>query len=258
MATSTIYNWDVYCLTTGTYHQVWLPTEPTVCPENNSHTISTNPGPRILSQISTNSVKIIEESEGVTQGNYREKGGKIMIPGGSIGAVTTHTHSWPYYPVTILNGVFNPTADNVGDEINITVSENKVIGGIVSPVSIGDTIITVTEPVISNICKGYLVGLTDGILTDDLGEVIDINAGNNTITTTTPASNIFNPLSPTYVTMTIPLIENIYITAHNIKDGFAKKKIGGKYLSAGETLNIKYTNNSVNAKEFCYSINYIY
>lgn len=253
----TIYKWEVYCTTTSTYQEVWSKNEPTTCPENNTHTISTSPGARITGTISNNETKIIEE-DGETQAIFKMAGFKMDIPSGNIGNVTTLTHQWDDYPITLMDGWFFSSSDNVGDELNITVAENKVIGAIGAPVYIGNTEISVTGTVIDNIYKGFDSMLTDGGNVNVLGEVRDINYANSTITVTNAATNNFSPLSPTYVAMTVKVLENIYITVGDARYAFAEKKLGGKYLPAGTDLNVKYTNNSGNAKTFYYHMEYLY
>ena len=261
MSVKTIYNWELYCATEQTYKTVWSPTQPTVCPTNDAHTIVTNPGPKIIQTIMNNNVKIIEE-DGVTQAIYKFRGFPDPpyiqnIPSGNVGNVTIETHSWPY-PITLLNGWFIATENMVGDSIDATVGENSVIGVITAPVTPGQTVIPVTSTVFNNLYKGFFVSITDGVQTNLLGECVSLNSGNSTITVATPVSNTFSPLSPTYVRLTVKVVENMHILVGNQRYSFAEKKLGGKYIPSNVPIRVKYTNNSGNAKCFSYNMEYMY
>ena len=255
--TDSVHHWEVYCQTTSTYQFVWSPNEPTTCPENAAHTISTSPGPRKINTVSQSHVKITEEEALPTQGIYKFKGYKMDIPSGNIGNITTQTLTWDY-PITIMNGYVVSTDAMVNDDINAYIASNTTIGAIGANVYTGNSSIIVTSTVFDNLYKGWSVNITDGVNNDDLGECIDMDSGNSLITCTGSATNNFSPLSPTYVQMTAKLIEDFCITAPNVKFGFAEKKIGGRSLPPGIDLTVRYVNNTGNAKPFCYYLEYLY
>lgn len=252
-----IYQWELYCTTESAYKTTWNEIEPTVCPTNSSHTISTNPGPRIIDMISSNSVKIEEETGGVTQGLYRSLGFQKDIPSGNVGNVTTITHSWPY-PISILSSWFMAKSDQLNDQFTVSVGDSTVIGAIAAPVYTGNTIMTVTSTVFDYVYKGYKIDITDGVNLNQMGEVVSIDKLNGNITMEIPAVNTFSPLSPTYVRLTVPVISSIHINEPNQKYSFADKKIGGKFLPANAIMRIKYTNNEGNAKVFSYVMEMLY
>ena len=256
MTTRTLYLWEVYCTTTSTYQKVWLETEPTTCPVNSSHTISTNPGPKIIDEIKENKVRIIEE-DGITQGLYKFEGHKITIPSGPSGNVTTRIHNWPF-PITLMNGWFNSTNEHIDDEINVTVADGTIIGALQAPLYAGNSTMVVSSTVIDNIYLGYRLDVTDGVNLNDLGYIIDIDNGNAEVTMSESATNTFSPLSPTYVRLTVPVIENFHIPTQNNRYAFAEKKVGGKYIPANTDLCLHYTNNSGNVKALAYNIEILF
>lgn len=253
---SSVNLWELYCTTESAYKTVWSIEQPTVCPTNSAHTISANPGPRIIQTITDNKVKIIEE-DGVTQGIYKFHGYIKNIPSGPQGNVTTLTHTW-HYPITLINGWFISGTDTTNDKIDLVVAENTVIGAITAPVYTGNTEISVTSTVLTNISKGYFVNITDGVHVDELGEVISIDQLNSKITVCDAATHTFSPLSPTYVRMSVKVIEDFYIPIEKQRYAFAEKKVGGKYIPTGIPLKIKYTNQNGNAKVFAYNMEYLY
>lgn len=253
---ATINLWEVYCTIDEAYKQVWSISKPTVCPDNNNHAISINPGPKIINHISEKKVKIVEE-DGVTQGIYKLHGFTRNIPEGNIGNVSSYIHTWKY-PITLSNGWFIATAAMEGDRIDCVVAENLTIGVISAPVNSGDSIISVSPTVISHLYKGYDITITDGTNIDKLGEVIDIDSANSAITVDNASLHTYSPFSPTYVKMGVKVIEDFEIPVGKQRYAFAEKKVGGKYIPEYIPVVLKYTNNSGNAKVFTYNMEYLY
>lgn len=254
---SVVNNWEVYCTDGDAYQTVWSTLAPTVCPLNHTHSISTDPGPKIIQTIGQTDVKIVEETMGSTQGYYKFRGYNESIPPGVTGNVTTFTKSWPF-GITILNGGFYSTSNMVGDVLDLTAAENTVIGYITAPVYTGNTIISVNSTVIDNVAKGFYCNITDGVNVDTLGEISNIDIANSRITVTTSAENNFSPASPTYVRITVGVIDNFVIPVGEVRYSFADKKVGGKYIPPNTPIKMKYTNNEGNAKVFAFSMEYLY
>lgn len=255
--TSTVYKWEVYCLNTSSYQQIWDTVEPTTCPENATHVISTNPGPRIIGKVSQDQVKITEEEALPTQGIYKFRGYQLNVPSGNVGNVTVIDVSWNY-PITLMNGYFVSTNAMVNDEINVWVAPYTTIGAIGGPVYSGNNEFVVTSTVFDNLYRGWTVNITDGINNNDLGECIDMDVGNSTITCEISATNNFSPLSPTYVQMTPKLVEHAHIVEAGVRFPFAEKKIGGRSIPKNKPFQIRYTNNTGNSKCFVFFMEYLY
>lgn len=249
---TTLYYWQVWCATDSKYEYVWLETMPTVCPVNNSHTISTNPGPTQLKTVSANNVKIIEEEKTETQGIYQFTGYCKNIPSGV--GWSSSTVSWPR-TVTILNGWFNPTEDNKGDYINGNIS--AIVGIITNVIDGNSLIIPVNSTVINNVYKGYNLHVTNFVTLDHLGEVTKIFTGNSSVLVSRSPTHVYSPYSPTYVKVTAKLLTNMYMPTVD-KYEFAQKKIGGRSLPANTSVSIDYYNVDGNAKLFHYYSEILY
>ena len=256
MSSVTIKLWEVYCTNEELYKRVWSTTQPTTCPDNNSHSISINPGPKILNSISEKKVKIVEE-DGLTQGIYKLHGFTRNIPSGNVGNVSSFVHTWKY-PITLSNGWFISTNEMEGDIIDCVVAENLTIGVITAPVNYGDSILSVSPTVIPHLYNGYTITITDGVNTDKLGEVTELDSANNIVIVENTSTHSYSPLSPTYVNMGVKVIENFGIPIGKQRYAFAEKKIGGKYIPKDIPVVVKYTNNSGNAKTFIYNMEYLY
>ena len=108
-----------------------------------------------------------------------------------------------------------------------------------------------------NLTLGFEITLTDGTNTDDLGEVVDINTGNNTITVETATTNSFLAATPTYVQFTVVFVDmEIGATGYM---NVAAHKIGSAPLPKNTPLVCKYTNKSpTDTKRFVAYIEALY
>lgn len=252
---TTIYKYRIPCTTTSTYEYVWSETTPTTCPVNTGHTID-SANIIIVDKVEKNVVTIAEETI-PTQGYYRAKGDKLLITNATPGSITTKTIT-RLYRQSLLEGWFFTETNQIGDYIEAFVAPNTVIGAITAPVTVGATTFSVSPTVFQNIAIGFSIKLSDGTNIDDVGECIGIDTGNSTITVETPTINSFSPLTPTYVLLTVKIIEGFYINSAPVKFEFAQKKLGGKTLPPGVPLVIYYHNLSGGTKSLSYCLELIY
>jgi hypothetical protein len=243
--------WRVYCNDESAFFQVWSPTEPTACPNNVAHTIDPDKT-TVIDKISKSEVQIQEELVS-TQGIYRYQGYKYTIPAGTVGDITVLNLEWDY-PITLLNGHFDASLDQVGDVIDGWVVPNTPIGYTTAAVNIGDTLINVSSTVLQYIYIGYTVKITDGVNTVELGECIAKDIVNNTITVQTASSIAFSPGA--YVQIIVKVVDQNYV-ATNDRYEFAKKKVGGKTLNDCK-FQINYKNNTGLAKDFSFGLEFMY
>jgi hypothetical protein len=253
----TLYYWEVYCVDDAKYEYTWDHSIPTTCPSNASHTILTHPGPRILDEVSDGIVKLKEE-ETPTKGYYKFNGFLENIPESNPkGNITVIDLSWKY-PISILNGWFYASNEQVGDKIDVTIGENTIIGSLTSNANVGDITVNVSDSVLENAEVGWKLNLFDGVVSEDLGEAIDIDTGNNQVTFENSLTNNFNYTNPVYVRLVPNIVNDLYINVGNIKYSFADKKIGGKYVPKNTSVKIKYKNNEGNSKQFAFNIEYLF
>jgi hypothetical protein len=251
---TTVYKYRVSCATHG-YVYVWSETEPTVCPNNYGDTIY--PAQTVIvDKVETNTVAIKEETI-PTQGYFRSVGFSQNITDATPGSLTTFNHSWPYR-TSLLEGWFFATSAQIGDYVEVFAAPNTPVGAIAAPVSAGATTFSVTGTVIPNCALGYSIKLSDGVNVDDCGEIISMNSSTNQITVQTATTHSFSPLSPTYVLLTVKVIEGFYINVGEQKYEFARKKVGGKTIPPNVPISIIYHNVSGGTKKFCYNMEILY
>lgn len=254
MSDQTVHKYRVHC-TQGDGNQVlWGPDTPTVCPLDAGHSIDGN---IVILDTITNAIVTIKEELVPTQGYYHCQGYERVIPSGNVGDVTTFSHSWPYQ-ISLLNAWFFIDDDQLGDWVDANVAKDTVIGAIGAAVTGGDTTITVSSTVLENVAIGFHVNITDGVNLNDLGRVLDINTTNSTITCETAATNSFSPLSPTYVRLCVPFVNELHFNNTNQRYMIAEKKVGGKGLPPNVPFYVDYHNESGTAKKFTYNLEYIY
>jgi hypothetical protein len=173
---TTVYYWRVKCTTDDTYEYVWHYEEPTVCPKKNAtHSIDASKT-TVVDKIEENMMKVQEEST-PTGGHFKCE---CMVIDIAANETKVQDISW-VYPVSVFTIFFTTTADHEGDLIKVEAGPDTVVGTITSDVSASDTVINVSSTVIDNIDIGFVASITDGVNTDDLGYVTDIDKIVNTI-----------------------------------------------------------------------------
>lgn len=235
----TVYKYRCYCNTELAYVYTWATSEPTVCPNNNTHSIDTN-SIAIVETVSTTTVKASEDSDG-----YFETGHIVMnIPSGAPGDVTEHDVTWPM-DVILWRTLITPTTDMVGDEVSVLASPETIVGVVTAPVSIGNTTLTVNSTVTDNVERGFLITLYDGVNKNVLGRCTAVDKIGGTITVQTATTNSFAPGTP--VKISIYTLNGVHFIDTNTID-IGLKGMKGKMITSGLILRVYYTNNSATAK----------
>lgn len=239
-----LFKYRVYCNTEDKYEYIWNDILPTICPSNVAHTIDTNTI-SIIDTLETNSVNIIQESI-ITGGNYRTEGKKIVIQANS---TTTQEYSWQYN-ISALTITFY-TGNNENDILNCFVAPNTVIGALTNDVVISDTVLNVNSTVIDNIKVGYQIVINN----EFIGECIEINKINNTITSNNAVTQNYN--TGTYIQMTVNPIKDFILKSNTLYE-FARKTIGSSSIPANTIIKLQYQNTTNEEKNLFFSIEYMY
>ena len=251
--TQTLYRWRVWCVTDNKHEFSWRDEdegEPLQCPVNSSHTIDSSQN-KIVGIVEPNTVKIKEEEIPVG-GNYFLESINFNVPGNSD---VTHSFSYPF-PINIINAQAQVELEHKGDTMVWEVAPNTVIGTTTSIISILDTVIPVSSTVTDNIKVGFFVSLFNGLLTENLGRVIEVNSDNGTITVENPSTQLFSLLTPTYVRMTVRYVDVEFGEPGRV--AIAKSKIGTSHLPANTQVNCIYTNNGNDQKRITFYMEYLY
>ena len=248
-----VYYYKVWCDTDCQYEYVWKTEPPTVCPVNNPHTIDTS-SISIEDQTGNQIIEIREENI-PTGGNFKAELHAIDYAAGP-NVTTEKDFTWPF-PINVLQLEYTSTVSNLGDEIQLCVAPDTIIGNILQNISIGATQSIVSDTVIDNIYVGYNLSLTDGTNVDDCGRVISIDKVNKIITWETATINAYSASTPTFVRMTVYVVDN-YSIGPPQKYTIGSSKIGGSYVPANQIVRIRITNNDILSKKLYAEIEYLY
>lgn len=249
--TREIIKWKIYCDTEKAYTYGYSDEiePPSYCFNNQDHVVSTHP--ILLEKIYNNNQRIQEESR-ETGGHFKCYGYKIDCPTG------TSTHDYTYdNPISALSISFVTTSDHQDDELSVLVGPDTTIGSLTVGVTIGVTSFNVSDTVIEHAKVGYNISLYDGVNTDDLGTITYVDKINSTITTTNGTSYGFSAASPTYVRITVTVVDS-FIFGFPGRYEIGKDKIGGSYVPTGTIIRVKYVNNGGTSKTFYPKIEMLY
>lgn len=236
---TTVYQYRVYCTTEAAYVTVWSTTEPTTCPNNNTHSINTSLT-TIVNEISTSTIRAEENSDG-----YFETTHVIMnVPSGVPGDISQHDVTWPM-DFLLWKTLITPSSDMIGDVITVIAAPETTIGVLTAPVAIGATTFNVNSTVTANIWRGFRVVLFDGVNKDILYRCTGVDKINGTITVDTATTHAFAAGSA--VKIGVYVLKDIHVTdTQTIEIG--AKGFKGKTLTVGVILRVYYVNNSGTSK----------
>jgi hypothetical protein len=220
-------------------------TIPTVCPNDKTHAIDPDSIVEI-DIISPNTVSIKQSDSKFANGSFRVKYyDPTFVPGVSF-------FDFKYdYPVSLYSTTIIPTSENIGDSLDVLTAPDTVVGAIQSDLQVGSSLMSIGD--VTPIYIGYMLTITDGVNTNDLGEVIGKNETLNTLRFSKPTTNSFSAISPSYVMITVPRIENMMII--NTQDRILGSTIlNAATLPKGVVIRLKYTNNGLVPKKLCFSV----
>ena len=235
--------YKLYCVDENKVVTIWSNISPIVCPNNDVHEIELD-SVRI-SEKYNDTIEVIEENGG---GYFETSHIAMNIPAGTPGDITEHDVTW-VMDILLWKTILTPTSDMIGDIITVVGGPETTIGAIGAVVNIGDTVITVNSTVITNMWRGFLVTLDDGVNKDVLGRCTNVDSVNSTITVETGTTYAYSPLTPTPVKISVYILKDIYISDTNVIE-IGSKGFKGKSVSSGQIIRVYYTNNSGTAKTF--------
>lgn len=249
----TLLKWRIYCNTESTWTYGWLEEShgpPVKCFNDTTHDVNLQSSLIIDSKYDME-VSVLEERI-KTQGNFRSQGFKFEIP-----AVPLYKKivDLPYH-INLFNMSYEVNTENLGDVME-GFYEPGYIGSITADVSPSSTVIPVDGLTISLINIGYILKLirVSDNHTEELGEILNIDKINNTLTVEVPTTQDFI------------IGDNLGILVNGFKDIYLQllgrfkmgdTKIGGTYVESNGKLYLDYYNNNSTAKSFYFVFDYLY
>lgn len=293
-----VKQYRIYCTTDNKYITSWNTEEPTICPENNTHSIDTN-ATVIINTISKNNV-IVEEETIPTGGNFASR----TITISAIKNTKTNIDFWWPYPISALISQFNSAETHRGDNISMYVAPDTIIGVLTLNISqasswksqnytvgeivtythsifgervytcISNTInnenpsnitywkhgleISVNSTVIQNVQIGYYLKLDDGIKNSDLLLVVSKDIYNNKVYVENNINNSYAASTPTYIKKTVSIFKEYHL-GEPCNHVIGESKIGGSYIPTDTIIRVIYDNKSIDTdKTLIGRVEYLY
>jgi len=249
MSQSALARFGIYCVTEGVVVETDfrdIDSPPTVCPNNNTHTVDTN-RVNVIETFKTESIFLNQGAEG-TQGIYTTNGTILNIPIG--GGAYTHDVSMPYRVSPRVLHVY-PNADNIGDTVTFVVAPNTKMSELSANEIIGATTLHVDPGTASTFLLGMEIHVDDGVNDQNLGKCIDKDIVNDTITVENALTNNYN--IGTDVQQSYIRIEDIPIANTN-NFTIGGSKFYSDSVAPNTTIRLIYNNNGISAKKFHYCI----
>lgn len=246
---TTVYYYKIWCVTENDYIFKWT-TEPlTECPNDAGHTVDLN-SVILVNTISENIVEIKQP----TDGYFMVEDYEFVIPSGTPGNVSTIDYTMDD---TILLWVtsFDCTAETFGDKFDVIVNPDTTIGVLTTTVNVSDTVLNVNSTATANAVRGMYLTLDNGVDTQNVGKIMNIDADAGTLTVKTPSTFTFAPGS--LVKLNFYMAKNIVLNSLN-KQNAGEKGFSGKEIPVGTVLRMNYTNNNGLAKTFVWKFGYYF
>ena len=247
-----VCKWRIYCNTESdwTYGYLEEGQTPSTCFTDTGHTVNSN-SHQMIGTVSNSQIVIQEEST-PTGGNFKAVNYKLLCPTG----LSSHDYTFPH-PISALSITLPTVSDNQDDNLEVCVGPNTIIGSITSNVSVSDTVLTVSQTVIDNVQLGFYIDLYNGTNTENMGRITAIDTNALTITMEIATTQAFLASTPTYVRVTVNVIDEFTIGPPSRLE-IGKDKIGGSYVPTGTIIRVKYINNGGSSKNFYCMIEYLY
>ena len=188
-----------------------------------------------------------------TSGSFRCETLNLTIPANS---TVSESYTWGIN-IAPLVVKFISLESQYKNKINLYVAKNTPVGTLTQNLTPGQNILHVTDTVLDKMKRGYECTITDGTNFDNLGQVLDINIHEKTITIKSPTTLNNYYAGMCYVQLTIHIIKDFMI-GHAGQYSIGESKIGASYVPAGIPVTLEYQNTSNEEIDFIWSIDLLY
>lgn len=255
MSDKPIHQYQVFCISEGSFITVYGTEEPTLCPNDHADR-SINPD--LTSIVETYDVNKIKAEEN-TEGDFTHATIENEIPAGTPGDVTDHDDAVWSENIYLWKTVIYPSDDMMGDVINVRGIKNdppnyNIVGALTADGTAGTNVLTVSDTAVENVYKGLEIVLDNSIITENVGYVTSIDTVAKTITVQKNLTSTFSSGSLVRVEQVVIKDCKIHSTKWPIEIG--GKGLKGKKIQAGDIMRVRYTNNDGQAKKVYWDAEY--
>lgn len=195
-----------------------------------------------------NAIAISEETV-ATGGNFRSESYPLVIAANSSNSLSYIKK----YRVSVLELRFSTEENQKNDVLNAFVAKNTAIGVLGSNAIIGNTSFYVSPTVIQYLQVGYVLAITDGVNSQELGDCEYISGNNVSFTD----ALLYNFSVGSAIKMSVQNIRN-YTIGHANTYIIGASKSGSSSIPANTLLTLEYTNNSSTEKTLYFYYDYLY
>ena len=225
------------------------PVSPTGCPNDPLHTV-TNVNLVNTLYKDTVSVLVNKQENLLTNSNYFIES--------QIFNISKQSYSTMYinYPFNISLYAVTFKSQDVfrDDKLEIYTVKDAVLGSPINPLSISDTVITVSPSIINYLNVGYFITLTENSTVNNVGRIININVETFEITVEIPLTNNFSTSSILKLSVKFGNI----IFDREDKYTCGANKYGSSFVSKNNPIILDYYNNSGGVKTLNFIVEYLY
>jgi len=250
---TTVYKYVVYCVEEAIDVSIWSESVPTLCPHSHADRTIDPDRTRIVDSRGKDTVTITDPTG---EAHYIMEPKTINVPSGQVGDVTTFDFTWPI-DIRIWRAEFFPQDSMIGDSLTVVNSPNTVVGVITEAAAASDTVLTVSSTVTDNVSEGYFVKISNGVTTNDLGRITQVNKVAGTITVETAVTDSFTELVTSVIINPI-MIKDLPIDHNKVPYTFNDKGLRAALLPKNTVMRLIYTNNSTAAKTWYWKLEYWY
>lgn len=164
-------------------------------------------------------------------------------------------------PINVTSIEYVTKSEHEGDEFQVAIGIDSNVGPIAANASAGaSSVVVASAQSLPYLMAGYMLKLSDGTNTDDVGMILSVDTNTMTVNFDTPTTHAFSAATPTYLLVTRVMAgRQRFIEigpAWNYRVG--DEKIGASYLPAGTDVKITYINKTGTDKRFVILVNYLY
>lgn len=233
MANAIITTWSLKCITEGCSKIITCKPRPYECPDDSAHEIDQSKTTYSLSFAASP----LEDPTKFT-GYYQARGINFDCPGNT---TTTYNISFPHN-IIMIDAYVLCEDENKGDELNIIMAPDLIVGVLTAEAKTGDTTIALSPTAVENLVSASEITLGDSNTYIVVG--LDLMTS---VATVYPALAADYP-AMTYISRNIVLVKNLILPSRN------KLSIDANgiptFVPAGYSFRLLYTNKTSSTKNF--------
>ena len=234
---TTVNKYKIYCNDESAYVSGWSTEEPDKCYNNNTHSINVD-SVQLLETVSQKTMSIQEDMIDINRNTWIKD---ISILNVAPGATKTVDYIFPF-PTSLYSFTLAVDSTNTNDNLSIIANPDMTMGLLVSNIGIGANSLYAPSTLIDNVTPGFYLTITDGVNTNDLGLITDIDKNTSMVSFQNPTTKAFSATNSLLKT-TIKVFNNARLGGAGVYK-FFDDAIGGSPLITGTVARFIYTNNA--------------